>query len=104
MGLDGGGLCVMLGGSAAGAGCLWTTRFVGRLSRAVAVADTSGFIGDVFVCVTLGRCSFCLGGAAVVPSSLLESQVLVWAMLVVWPAVVGSVCCRVSTGNVRRLK
>ena len=62
MGLVGTGLCVMLGGSAAGADCLWTAQFVGRLSRAVAVADTGGFIGDIFVCVTPGRCSFCLGG------------------------------------------
>ena len=62
MGLDGGCLCAMLGGLAAGARCLWTAQFVGRFSRAVAAADTGGFVGDVFVCVTLGRCSFRLGG------------------------------------------
>ena len=62
MGLDGSGLCAMLGGSVAGADCLWTTQFVGRLSRAVAAADTSGFVGDVFICVTPGRRSFRLGG------------------------------------------
>ena len=32
-------------------------------------------------------------GAAVVPSSLLEFQVSVWAMLVVWLVVVGVVGC-----------
>ena len=58
------GLCVMLGGSAAGADCLWTTHFVGRFLRAVAVADAGGFVGDIFVCVTPSRCSCCLGGGS----------------------------------------
>ena len=72
MGLDGSGLCAMLGGSAAGVGCLWTTQFVGRFSRAVAAADSGGFISDVFVCVTLGRCSSCLGdgGGALVTAGV----------------------------------
>ena len=72
MGLGGSGLCAMLGGSVAGAGCLWTTRFVGRFLGAVSAADAGGFVSDVFICVTLGGCSSWLGdgGGALVTAGV----------------------------------
>ena len=73
MGLGGDGLCALLGGSAAGVGCLGTTRFVGRFTGAVAAADAGGFVSDVFICVTLlGGCSSWLGdgGGALVTAGV----------------------------------